>query len=229
MKFVKLPDRNEITLREAVTAFVFGECPDASYGRIYPSRASDVVLQELTIAAKAGRIKFWALRVGSSKYQEIDDSYFNTRFEFDWNENCIQAWCLADEEMGLEGGGFGIEWHEVYLDRHGFSDLLKQMGVNVSDTTVPATLETDAPANTPTYTTGAAGRPTSMHFALIIAERLLKTEGYPDSKLAFARRLAAELKTEHPLAAPLKPKTMSSNPDFIALLHRYLPKKIDVT
>jgi hypothetical protein len=225
MKFVKLPDREEITLREAVTAFVFGEARDASSGRFYPSLATDALLRELYNAAQTGRIRFRAIKIGDSKYQEIDCSYFGTRFEFDWNKNEIQSWGLADEQMGLEGEVLGVDWHDVYLDRQQFSLLLSDLGVSVDETRNPQTLGVDAPKDGRTYKTGAAGRPTSMHFALRIAQQLLDAEDCPNTKTAFSEQVAAKLKDTYPEAAQVKPKTIRNNPDFNELWRHKTPKK----
>jgi hypothetical protein len=227
MKFVKLPDHEEITLREAVTAFVYGEARDASSGPLYPSLASDALLQELDSAARTGRIRFRALRIGDNKYQVIDPAYFNSRHELDWRKDEIQSWGPVDEQTGLEGNVFGVEWYDVHIDRQQFGSLLKNMGVDVGGNCDPKTPEPDVHENGPTYKTGAAGRPTSMHFALRIARRRLEDGDYPETKTAFAEQIAAELKATYPEAAPAKPKTIRQNPDFTELWRCRLPKKID--
>ena len=61
MMHVRLPDRTEITLCEAVTAFVYGESCAASSGPFDPSDASDALLDRLHEAAHAGRVRFHAL------------------------------------------------------------------------------------------------------------------------------------------------------------------------
>lgn len=92
MMHVQLPDRSEITLYEAVTAFVSGKPRDASSEPFYPSFASEALLERLHNAAQAGQVRFRALKIGDNKYQEIDPLYFGTRFEFNWNKNEIQSW-----------------------------------------------------------------------------------------------------------------------------------------
>lgn len=82
MMQVQLPVRKEITLSEAVTAFVYGKPRDPSSGPLYPSYASDVLLEQLHRAARAGQVRFHALKIGKNKYQEIKPSYFRKRCHF---------------------------------------------------------------------------------------------------------------------------------------------------
>lgn len=86
MIYVQLPDRREITLQEAVTAFVYGKSRDAPAGPFYPSFASDALLEQMHGAAHTGRVRFRALKIGTSKYQEIDPLYFSMRRHFNWGE-----------------------------------------------------------------------------------------------------------------------------------------------
>lgn len=108
----------------------------------------------------------------------------------------------------------GVDWYDVYLDREQFASLLRDIGVSVQQNPnpqSPQSLLDDVSGNEKTYRTGAAGRPTSMHLVLKIAKRRLDAGDYPETKTAFSEQLAAELKTTHPEAAPVKPKTMRSN------------------
>lgn len=169
---VQLPDRKEITLREAVTAFVYGESRDASSGQFYPSDASNALLEQLQEAARAGRVRFHALPVvGNNKYQEIDPLYFGTRRELDWNKNEILSLGPVDEREckpvydGQECDEvLGVEWYDVHLDQEQFASLLKDMGVSVQqnlDPGAPQNVDAEAPADLSdleTSGTGLAGR-----------------------------------------------------------------------
>ena len=84
---IKLPDRKEITLCEAVTAFVFGKAsgflPYILYGEAgteeQSTKAKDLI-ERLHSAAYAGRIKFRALKNGDNHadgHRVIDPLYFS--------------------------------------------------------------------------------------------------------------------------------------------------------
>ena len=192
---VQLPDRKEITLWEAVTAFVYGESRAASSGPFYPSDASDALLDRLHKAAHAGRVRFHALPVGNNTYQEIDPLYFGTRRELNWNRNQILSYGPVDEQQckpvydGQECDEvLGVEWYDVHLDREQFASLLREMGVLVQqklDTDVQQNVDADRPtdlSSLETSGTGLAGRPKSVQFVLPMAKKRLDAGDYPDSK-----------------------------------------------
>jgi len=209
MMHVQLPDRKDITLREAVTAFVYGEPRDASSGPFYPSFASLALLEQLHSAAQAGRVRFRALKIGDNKYQEVEPLYFSARYEFDWNKNEIQSWGLADEEMGIEGEVLGADWHDVYLDREQFASLLRDMGVSVKENPVQNP-DPDLQRERKTYKTGAQGRPTSRHFVEKEAQRRLDAGECPKTLVVFSEELANWLKVAEPDAVPMKPHTIEN-------------------
>ena len=180
---VQLPDREEITLWEAVTAFVYGDSRDTSSGPLYPSNASETLLERLHQAARAGQVRFRALKIGDNKYQEIDPLYFGTRRELNWNKNQILSYGPVDEQQckpvydGEECGEvLGVEWYDVHLDREQFASLLREMGVSVEqnlDPGAPQYLDADRPtdlSSLETSGTGLAGRPTSIQFVLPMAQ-----------------------------------------------------------
>jgi hypothetical protein len=222
MMHVQLPDRMEITLREAVTAFVYGESRDASSGPLYPSFASDALLEQLRCAAQAGRVRFRALKIGDNKYQEIESLYFCTRREFNWNENEIQSWGPADEETGVEGEVLGVDWYDVYLDREQFASLLRDMGVSVNRRDGG-----DVQGERKTFETGLAGRPTSIYFVLPLAQIRLDAGDYPETLAEFSKQLAEALAKIEPNAHRITPKAISNNPKLRELWRRKPPKIID--
>src|SRR3974390_2921737 len=112
MMYVRLPDREWITLFEAVTALVNDESRDAS--ALYASDATNAVLEQLHNAAVAGKVRFRALNTGN-KYQEIDADYFSTMFYFHWQRNEIQV--LARVPCGEYDEDWVVEWRDVHLDR----------------------------------------------------------------------------------------------------------------
>jgi hypothetical protein len=97
---IKLPDRKEITLCEAVTAFVYGEASDALqrmlYGEVeteeHAARTKELI-ERLHSAAYAGRIKFRALKNGDNHadgHKDIDRLYFSEPRGLRWN--CDEIW-----------------------------------------------------------------------------------------------------------------------------------------
>lgn len=214
MMYIQLPDRKEITLFEAVTAFVYGECRDASSGAFYDSHASSALLRELDCAAKAGRVRFRAVKSGINKYQEIDPSYFRTqRFHFVWNSSEIHCLVPIDEiddyvprkYEGEYDAVWSLDWFDVYLDREQFVLLLREIGVSVKQGP-----DTDVPGKRKTLTTGVAGRPTSRHLVEKMARRRLDTGDYPETLAAFSEELAKELRDAEPEAARMTAKTIKN-------------------
>ena len=72
-KQIKLPDRKEITLCEAVTAFVYGKASDVVQLMLYGEAETEAhsasakgLIERLHSAAYAGRIKFRALKNGGA-------------------------------------------------------------------------------------------------------------------------------------------------------------------
>jgi hypothetical protein len=88
-KQLKLPDRREITLCEAVTVVVCGKASDALQYMLHEAgtteeqnaKAKDLI-ERLHQAAYAGRIKFRALKNGDNHadgHKDIDQSIFQRR------------------------------------------------------------------------------------------------------------------------------------------------------
>jgi hypothetical protein len=214
---LKLPDRKEITLCEAVTSFVYGKASDVLQQMLYgeaetdehSTRAKDLV-ERLHSAAYAGRIKFRGLKNGGDDadgYKDIDRLYFSESRGLRWDAD--EIWChdLSRDHPKFKSRPpfFTMDWHHVHIDREHFEALLREMGVSVQQ--IP---ETDAPGKQKTFTTGAPGRPTSKHLVKLMAQRKLD-EGYrPESLAAFSRQLAKELAVAEPAAAPMTPKTVGN-------------------
>jgi hypothetical protein len=218
MIHIKLPNRREITLCEAITAFIYGEPRDVSSAPPYPSFSLDNVLELLHEAAQAGRIIFRALRVGINKYQEIDPGYFNKEYSFDWRRNLIQGFASRDEVEDYVGEYDivpVVEWHDVYLNRNQYASLLKDMGVSVEPSS-----DSDASDKSKIYNTGLPGRSTAKQLALPIAERRLANGDYPDTKKGFAEQIVDAVRKAEPQAPPMTAKTLTNDPKFSELWRR---------
>lgn len=226
-KPIELPSRENITLSEAVAAFVYGRAWDEvqrnglgalARGGIGPlltaeqSTKLDVLLAELNKAAYSGRIKFRALKNGESPvdgHKDIDPLYFAQQRSFEW---CYDA---------ISSDGSAINWSDVHLDRQAFVLWLRDMGVSVQQIT-----EGDVPGERKTFRTGAAGRPTSMHLVLKMVQSRLDMGDYPESLTTFSEQLAAALKANEPEAAPMTAKTIRNNLEIRELWRRRRPPKI---
>jgi hypothetical protein len=218
MMHVQLPDRKEITLREAVTAFVYRESRDASSGPFYPSFASEALLEQLHNAAQAGRVRFRALKIGDNKYQEIEPVYFSTRCKLNWTKNEILSWGPIDEREckpvydGQECDEvLGVDWHDVHLDREQFASLLMEMGVSIRSA-IRGQLSSDPnePGEQVTDRTGDPGRRTSKHLYEAEARRRLDAGDVPGKLTEFSEQIADWIKRTHPLAARPTPKTIAN-------------------
>jgi hypothetical protein len=209
--YVRLPDREWITLFEAVSAFVNDGSRDTS--KLYPSRVTDSVLEQLHNAAVAGEVRFRALNAGN-KYQVIDADYFSTRYSFHWQRNEIQVLVPVPyaEYDGEYDEDWGVEWWDVHLDRDQFALLLQDMGVAVEPTGDSGMKE-----NKSILWTGLAGRPTAVPLALAKAKRRLADGDYPDTKKEFSEQIVDAVKNDEPQAPPMTAKALSNNPKFSEL------------
>jgi hypothetical protein len=212
---IKLPDRREITLCEAVTAFVYGKASDGmeymlhgEAGTEEQSAKAKNLIERLQNAAYAGRIKFRALKNGDSHadgHKDIDHLYFSEPRGLRWDADEIWVRDLSPERPKFRPQRwFTMHWHDVHLDREGFEALLRDMGGSVMQRS-----DADAPGKRKTFKTGLPGRPTSKHLILEIARRRLDAGDVPLSLIAFSRELVEALAIEEPGAAPPTPKTVS--------------------
>jgi hypothetical protein len=229
-KQLKLPDRKEITLCEAVTAFVFGKANDMVQEMLYgetgneekSAKAKDLI-ERLHSAAYAGRIKFRALKNGDNHadgHKDIDHLYFSEERGFRWDLDEIWVRDLSPERPKFKPHrAFRMDWHDVHLDREDFEALLRDMGISVLQS-----LDAVAPGKLKTFKTGGPGRPTSKHFVLGKARCRLDAGDYPSKLSVFSRELADALRNEEPDAAPMTAKTVANAIRQLWNEHQKLPK-----
>lgn len=232
---IELPDRKEITLCEAVTAYVYGKARDPAQlhrdslkepadtglekvprrqGKKPQSRPATLsrnaedLLERLQSAAYAGRVKFRAIREYGDPaygYEDIDPLYFYTKPVFNWFHDVIVQ----------PGNELSTPWYFVHLDREQFVSLLIEIGVSVKQSPV----KTDR--------TGMQGRPSSKHLLLPLAQRKLDDGYRPESLAAFSKQLARELAIAEPWALPMKPKTVANAVRELWRAYQKPPKIID--
>jgi hypothetical protein len=213
-KQLKLPDRKEISLCEAVTAFVFGkantmiqEMVDGEATNEENSAKAKDLTERLHSAAYAGRIKFRGLKNGDNPadgHRVIDPLYFSEPRGLRWGSDEIWVRDLSPRHPKFKSQPpFTLDWRDVHLDREDFEAFLRDMGVSVVQS-----LDAVAPGKRKTLTTGMPGRPTSKHLVLEIARRRFDAGNLPSSLAAFSRELADALRNEEPQAAPMKAKTV---------------------
>jgi hypothetical protein len=230
MMHVQLPVSKEITLSDAVTAFVYGEPCDPPSG-LFHSHKLDVLLKRLYRAARAGQISFRTLKVGkNNRYQEIKPSYFK-RYRFEWSKNQIEHLVPYNNPEDPEySQKYAVAWDDVHLDREQFASFLREMGVTVLQNLgpgAPQNVDAEAPADLSdleTSGTGLAGRPESVQFVLPMAKKRLDAKDYPDSKTEFAKQLAKDFAEAAPKAHHPKPNSIRNNPEFSEMWRRKPPK-----
>jgi hypothetical protein len=229
---LKLPDRQGITLCEAVTAFVYGKASDAVQQMLYgeagneekSTKAKDLI-ERLHGAAYAGRIKFRALKNGDNHtdgHRVIDPLYFSEPRGLRWN--CDEIWIrdLSSEHPKFKSkGSFTRDWRDVHLDRKEFEALLQNTGVPVQQSA-----DADGPGDQKIFKSGVAGRPTSINLVLPIALSRLNAGDYPDTQTEFSEQLAEDLAKAEPQAPRMTPKAIRNNPKFRELWRRRKPPKI---
>ena len=215
-KQLKLPDRREITLCEAVTVVVCGKASDALQYMLHEAgtteeqnaKAKDLI-ERLHQAAYAGRIKFRALKNGDNHadgHKDIDHLYFSEERGFRWELDEIWVRDLSPRHPKFKSQPpFTMDWRDVHLDREDFEAFLRDMGVSVVQS-----LDAVAPGKRKTLTTGMPGRPTSKHLVLEIARRRFDAGNLPSKLSVFSRELADALRNEEPDAAPMTAKTVAN-------------------
>ena len=218
-RLIELPDRKEITLCEAVTAFVYGKAYDVRQldrdGLKEKIAEEKDLLEHLQRAAYAGRVKFRAIKEfgePADGYKDIDPLYFYINPLFNWSQDVIVQ----------PGNESSTPWYFVHLDREQFVSLLREMGVSVKQSP-----DADAPGKVKTDRTGMPGRPSSKHLLLPLAKRKLDDGYRPESLAAFSKQLARELEIAEPWAVPMKPKTVANAVRELWRAYQKLPKIID--
>jgi hypothetical protein len=214
-KQLKLPDRKEITLCEAVTAFVYGKASNVVQQMLdgeaetetHSARAKDLI-ERLHSAAYAGHIKFRALKNGDDHadgHKDIDRLYFSEPRGLRWYRD--EIWSGDHPKFKSRPPSFTRDWRDVHLDREDFEALLRGMGVSVQQNP-----DTNPRGNSKTSRTGVAGRPTSIHLVLDIARRRLDAGDHPDTLAKFSEQLVDALAKAEPQAHPMTPKTVRNSP-----------------
>jgi hypothetical protein len=215
-KQLKLPDRQEITLCEAVTAFVYGKANDMILEMVDGEATNEEnsakakhFTERLHSAAYAGRIKFRALRNGDNPadgHRVIDPLYFSEPRGLRWGSDEIWVRDLSPRHPEFKSQpSFTLDWRDVHLDREDFEALLQAMGVSVVQS-----LGAGTPGKRKTLRSGVPGRPTSKHLVLEKARCRLDAGDYPSKLSVFARELADALRNEEPAAAPMTEKTVGN-------------------
>jgi hypothetical protein len=231
---IKLPDRKEITLCEAVTAFVYGKASDALQYMLYGeagtteeqnAKTKDLI-ERLHEAAYAGRVKLRALKNGDDHadgHKNIDRLYFSEERGLRWNFDEIWVRGLSPKHPKYKSDqSFTRDWRDVHLDRVDFEALLKAMGVSVQQGS-----DADVADHQKPYRTGVAGRPSSLTLILPMIRDRLDAGDYPDTKTKFAEQLTEHFAKAEPLAPRMSAKTLFQNPEFGELWRRKAPKIID--
>ena len=220
---IELPDREEITLCEAVTAFVFGRAWDPAQRRglgglarmgigpeltIVQSAKAEDLIEQLQSAALAGRIKFRALKSSEDPadgHRDIDSLYFSQQRGFEW-------YCDTIRSRDLSKSDSTEDWYDVHLDAEAFVSLLRDM---------------DARGKLKIYNTGLVGRPSGIHLVLPRARSRLDAGDYPETFREFSEQLADELAKAEPQAPRMSPKAIRNNAELSGLWRRRPPKIID--
>lgn len=205
-KQLELPDRKDITLCEAVTAFVYGQAIDFLWYSLNDEQSANAtsLIERLLSAAYAGRVKFRALKNGDTHldgHKDIDALYFSEQRVFRWEINEIWSRAPGGPYPKFKSRPPTMDWHDVHLDRNDFEVLLRDRGVSVQQN------PDDAPGKHKIFKTGMQGRPSSIHLIVPMARRKLEA-GYTKTLTALSEELSRELATSEPEAAPAKPKTI---------------------
>jgi hypothetical protein len=229
-KELKLPDRKEITLCEAVTVVVFGKASNVVEQMIngeapteeQSARAKDLV-DQLHSAAYAGRIKFRGLKNSDDHadgHKDIDPLYFSEPRGLRWD--CDEIWVrdLSRKYPVFKSRPpFTRDWRDVHLDREDFETLLGEMGASVLQSP-----NADVLGNRKTSKTGLVGRPTSIQLVLPIARSRLDAADFPETLIKFSEQLAEALAKAEPRAHRMSAKTIRNNPEIRDMWHRKPPK-----
>jgi hypothetical protein len=243
-QLIELPDREVITLCEAITAFVYGKaCDSTEWNRDRLKQPADLrgLERRNTLKGRKGTQGTTELVKTSSRSAEdllerLRSAAYAGRVKF----RAIQeGGDPADGYKDIDPLYFSIKplfhwsqdvivclenesskpWYFVHLDRDDFVSFLKDMGVSVQHS--PGA---DAQHERKTFETGVAGRPTSIHLVLPLARSRLNAGDYPATLQMFSEQLAEALATNEPRAHRMTPKAIRNNPEFTKLWRRKSPK-----
>jgi hypothetical protein len=233
-QLIELPDRKEITLCEAVTAFVYGKAYDLRQWRNRSNRSTEQIdflgleqIHALTDRTGKGQETTELVDTLNRKAEDLLEQLHRAAYAGRVKFRAIKEFGdPADGYKDIDPLYFYINplfnwpedvivhredesstpWYFVHLDREDFASLLRDMGVSVQQS-----LDPDVKGERKTFRTGVAGRPTSKHLVRTEAQRRLDTGDYPESLAAFSEQLAAWLEVAEPEAAPMTAKTIQNN------------------
>lgn len=172
-----------------------------------------------------GASKFLALKIGDDHadgHKYIDRLYFSEARGIRWEIDEIWTRDLSPSNPRFKSeGAFMREWRDVHLDRKEFEALLNM------DLSLRRHSDANLPVAQNIIRTGLAGRPSSIHLVLPVAQSRLAARDYPDTQAKFSEQLAQHLKETFPGAPRMTPKAIGNNPDFKELWRRKPPKIID--
>ena len=206
---ISLPVRREITLCEAVTAIVYGKAMNVVEYMVTAEPSSEAQAAKegtwvgrLHDAAYAGEIRFRGLKGGgrpSDGHQVIDNLYFSERRWLRWER----------DELRSKAGGADptLDWTEVHVDRSQFEEWLSRNELSARSTAPDAELQRPQVV---THSSGAAGRPTSIHLVTPEAKRRIECQDLPETLTEFSRQLSEWLSKTYPDAHPLTAKSIEN-------------------
>jgi hypothetical protein len=218
----RLPDRKEITLCEAVTAFAWGKFMgvfDFDLEERPPTQEQKdkvtKLIEGLQSAAYAGRITLRALRTGDDEadiHRAIDNLYFRRLRGFRWERDDIWSRGPSLRNPNFEERpGCTEDWRDVHVDRMQFEELLRDIGVPIAQHSK----------------SGMPGRPTSKYLILKMAEDRLNAGMRPTNLSQFAKQLAKDLSIKHPGAVPVTDKTVMNAVRGLYNSYKRRPNTID--
>lgn len=246
-QLIELPDRNEITLCEAVTAFIHGKaCDLRQRHRDRPIERIDTgfaQIHALTNRTETGEETTEPVDTSSRRVEDLLERLQSAAYAGRVKFRAIKEY--GDPAYGYEDidplyfyikplfnwphdvivhpeDKSSTPWYFVHLDREQFVSLLREMGVSVKQSP-----DADAPGKVKTDRTGMPGRPSSKHLLLPLAQRKLDDGYRPESLAAFSKQLARELAIAEPWALPMKPKTVANAVRELWRAYQKPPKIID--
>jgi hypothetical protein len=243
-QLIELPDRKEITLCEAVTAFIHGKvCDLRQRHRDRPIERIDTgfaQIHALTNRTGTGEETTEPVDTSSRRVENLLERLQSAAYAGRVKFRAIKEY--GDPAYGYEDidplyfyikplfnwphdvivhpeDESSTPWYFVHLDREQFVSLLSDMGISVQQS-----LDPDVKGERKTFRTGVAGRPTSKHLVMKEAQRRLDAGNYPELLKTFSEELENWLKVAEPEAAPMTAKTIQNN--LRELWRRHKPPKI---
>jgi hypothetical protein len=226
---IELPDRQEISLCEAVTTVIFGKAvsveqyqrraeerlskiesesglgffdkPTPANKQIAPDEQSPANEQAAKLGDLLERLRAAAYH-GRIKFRAIRD-YANPADGLQDIDRVYFYYKVAfnwpQDEIHLEDESSTV-WSCVHLDREQFESLLREMDLEPNQ----------RESADPTDRTGVPGRPGSIYLVIPEAQRRLRAEQHPKDLIAFARDLAHWFKQTYPKIQPVQPTSLAN-------------------